>query len=306
MSQRHTYTPTTHPVALQTLLQRAPHRIALNWPLLEVDYAWLPPFEGAADTRGNRLEVVFSKHEGVVQQSMGKTFCIDTQPGGVFFVGPSGARLLHVAEYSETLEIYPDAALVQSASAELGIQDFQMESTLQGGHNKLFVRDAFVLARAHLLRRAVLGIDEFSSLQISTLAHELAWHVVQEQTRICVKLKKHALDARRLRQVCEYVEANLGNGLQLSETAASCNLSAWHFARQFKSATGMAPHQYQLARRLEKAKHLLIESEDSVQKIAYSLGFENQHHFRRQFKKHNGLLPSSLRQLVQRLQPPHS
>jgi AraC-like DNA-binding protein len=39
--------------------------------------------------------------------------------------------------------------------------------------------------------------------------------------------------------------------------AAVARLSPYHFARQFKTATGLPPHQYVIARRVERAKQLL-------------------------------------------------
>jgi AraC family transcriptional regulator len=39
--------------------------------------------------------------------------------------------------------------------------------------------------------------------------------------------------------------------------AAVARLSAYHFARQFKAATGLPPHQYVIMRRVERAKQLL-------------------------------------------------
>jgi AraC family transcriptional regulator len=39
--------------------------------------------------------------------------------------------------------------------------------------------------------------------------------------------------------------------------AAVAHLSPYHFARQFKATTGLPPHQYVIARRVEQAQHLL-------------------------------------------------
>ena len=53
----------------------------------------------------------------------------------------------------------------------------------------------------------------------------------------------------RLRAVVEYVEEHLA-GLTLEQIAAVAHLSPYHFARQFKEATGLPPHQYVIARRV--------------------------------------------------------
>ncbi len=58
-----------------------------------------------------------------------------------------------------------------------------------------------------------------------------------------------ALPRGKLRAVVEYVEEHLA-GLTLEQIAAVAHLSPYHFARQFKEATGLPPHQYVIARRV--------------------------------------------------------
>src|SRR5262249_22425905 len=53
------------------------------------------------------------------------------------------------------------------------------------------------------------------------------------------------------------VEEHLDAGLTLEQLAAAAHLSVYHFARQFKAATGLPPHQYVILRRVERAKQLL-------------------------------------------------
>jgi AraC family transcriptional regulator len=65
------------------------------------------------------------------------------------------------------------------------------------------------------------------------------------------------LPRRRLRAVVEYVEDHLDDGLSLGQMAAVAHLSPYHFARQFKAATGLPPHQYVIMRRVERAKQFL-------------------------------------------------
>src|SRR5262249_56775922 len=74
---------------------------------------------------------------------------------------------------------------------------------------------------------------------------------------LAVQLLRHVLAPRRperqrdgtlprgtLRAVVEYIEEHLNAGPTLGQMAAVVRLSAYHFARQFKAATGLPPHQY--------------------------------------------------------------
>ena len=55
--------------------------------------------------------------------------------------------------------------------------------------------------------------------------------------------------------------------------AAAAQLSVYHFARQFKAATGLPPHQYVIARRVERGKQLLQAGTDlSLAEVAAGEG----------------------------------
>ena len=275
-------------------------RINIKWCDLEVDYAWLPPFNGVASTRPNRIEAVFSAHDGVAVEQEGRVYDITVQPGGTYAVGPDGTRLLRVPEYSDTLEMYPGAALLRAVAAERGLAALVIEPTLQGSAPTLFVRDAVFLSQAHLLRRVCMRQLSLSDIEVSTLAHQLVWHIADTQhgPERTKTTRTHRLDRARLDRVCEFIEARLTGAIALDEIAACVHLSPWHFARQFRDATSLAPYQYVLSRRMELAKRLLMTTQCSVRDIACDIGFENQGHFRRQFRAHVGVMPGVLREAV--------
>jgi AraC family transcriptional regulator len=78
--------------------------------------------------------------------------------------------------------------------------------------------------------------------------------------------------------------------------AALVHLSPYHFARQFKAATGLAPHQYVIARRIERAQKLLLtDAKLGMTEVAFRSGFANQSHFCLHFKRIVGLTPTQFR-----------
>jgi AraC family transcriptional regulator len=78
--------------------------------------------------------------------------------------------------------------------------------------------------------------------------------------------------------------------------AAAARLSVYHFARQFKSSTGLPPHQYVIARRVERAKLLLQEGGDfSLAEVAVYAGFSDQSQFCQHFKRLVGVTPGQFR-----------
>jgi AraC family transcriptional regulator len=74
-------------------------------------------------------------------------------------------------------------------------------------------------------------------------------------------------------------------------------LSRYHFARAFKQAVGKPPHRYVSARRLDRAKALLIQGERSLVDIALSLSFSDQASFTRAFRQATGQAPGQFRQV---------
>jgi AraC family transcriptional regulator len=126
---------------------------------------------------------------------------------------------------------------------------------------------------------------------------------------LAVQLIRHVLTPRRpergpdgvlprarLRAVVEYVEEHLDGSPTLEQLAAVARLSSYHFARQFKAATGLPPHQYVIARRVERARHLLQTGADvCLAEVAAQAGFSDQSQFSRHFKRIIGVTPGEFR-----------
>ena len=70
-----------------------------------------------------------------------------------------------------------------------------------------------------------------------------------------------ALSDAKLAMVIEYVETNLHRNITLTELANLVDLTPRYFCAAFKEATGRPPHQFQIERRIERAKALLHKSE---------------------------------------------
>jgi AraC family transcriptional regulator len=105
------------------------------------------------------------------------------------------------------------------------------------------------------------------------------------------KLSRH-----KLRAVLDYIHEHLDAELSLDHLAAVIRMSPYHFARLFKNSTGLPPHQYVIARRVERAKDLLRHAERfSLADIAAEVGFSSQSHFTRHFKRLVGVTPRHFR-----------
>jgi AraC family transcriptional regulator len=106
------------------------------------------------------------------------------------------------------------------------------------------------------------------------------------------------LSPHKLKQVTEFINSNLSDGVSLAELANIVEMGPCHFARTFKASTGLSPHQYVLRRRIEFALRALKEAHVDLADLAYDLGFSSQGHFSTVFHKLVGVTPSDYRERV--------
>jgi AraC family transcriptional regulator len=135
------------------------------------------------------------------------------------------------------------------------------------------------------------------NLAAESLANLLAVHLIRSLSgaRSPASRSDGALPQKKLRAVVEYIEENLTASPSLTALARIAHLSAFHFARQFKVATGLPPHQYLIQRRVERAKHLLQRGDLPLSDVATSAGFSDQSKFSNHFKRIVGVSPRQFR-----------
>jgi AraC family transcriptional regulator len=104
-----------------------------------------------------------------------------------------------------------------------------------------------------------------------------------------------ALSDTKLAMVIEYIEANLHRNITLSELANLVELTPRYFCAAFKEATGRPPHQYQIERRIERAKALLHKPSISLIDVALMVGFSSQSHLNDYFRRIVGVTPARYR-----------
>jgi AraC family transcriptional regulator len=103
------------------------------------------------------------------------------------------------------------------------------------------------------------------------------------------------LDAPRLTRVVEFIEDRLEGRLGVRELADVAALSPFHSLRAFRRATGLTPHAYVTARRMERALRMLRTTDHPVLQIASRLGYANPAHFRRAFRQAFGVAPGEVK-----------
>ncbi|MFJ4711368.1 AraC family transcriptional regulator [Streptomyces sp. NPDC088785] len=93
--------------------------------------------------------------------------------------------------------------------------------------------------------------------------------------------------ADRLRQL---LDARVVGGVELGEAAGVLQVHPAHLVRSFSAAYGIAPHQYLMARRVDRARRLLLAGRPAGE-VAPAVGFYDQSHLTRHFKRVVGVPP---------------
>jgi len=101
-----------------------------------------------------------------------------------------------------------------------------------------------------------------------------------------------------LRRVREHIDAHLDQKIRVTDLARIAGLSTPHFSRAFKRGLGVAPQQYAVRKRIEKATRLLRDTDLKLSEIAQAAGFADQSHFAKCFARITGTSPSAFRRAL--------
>lgn len=93
-----------------------------------------------------------------------------------------------------------------------------------------------------------------------------------------------------LEDVKNHAASHLESQLSIEELAMVAGMSRSRFSRRFKELSGLPPHQWVMALRIERAQRLLIEGV-VISQVAHDTGFADQAHFSRHFRRTTGLSP---------------
>jgi len=98
-----------------------------------------------------------------------------------------------------------------------------------------------------------------------------------------------------LKKINRLIDSFICSALSVKELAQQCQISENQLRLQFKRILKRSPQEYMNQKRIEYAKRLLCESNDSITKISLKMGFSSSQYFSLFFKKHTSLTPFEFR-----------
>ncbi|WP_424852868.1 GlxA family transcriptional regulator [Streptomyces sp. SAI-170] len=165
----------------------------------------------------------------------------------------------------------------------------------------IFVRDEHVCTSAGV----TAGIDLALALVEEDLGRDVALTVARHlvvflrrpgnQAQFSAQLAAQTASREPLRDVQQWITEHPGDDLSVEALAARARLSPRHFARAFRTETGLTPGRYVDRVRLEHARRLLEDTGDGVEEISRASGYGTPEAMRRAFVRALGTAPAEYR-----------
>lgn len=211
-----------------------------------------------------------------------------------FHIAPAGSVVLINPGESHTGEalddqgwhyrmLYPDSSALQRAASEVigrsvGVPFFKEPVV----HDARLAR---LLLNLHASLEAGESQLERESRLLWTMAQLVARHA-DDRPSARVARAEQDLVAR----VRSHLQQHLSENVTLHDLSGVVNMSAFHLLRVFRDAAGLPPHTYLNQLRVARAKALL-RAGIPIAAVAGEVGFTDQSHLTRHFKRIVGVTP---------------
>jgi AraC family transcriptional regulator len=264
----------------------------MGWEGFIVRHYRLPPFEVPEHPLvEHRILIQLGGQNKVEATQNGRLLKGRFLNGDITYTTPGVKFKARWEEEREFLIVRLEPAFVTRAAREFIRKDL-VETVPQ-----FKFRDPLVEGIGRALGAELESDGPLGRLYAESLAHVLVVHLLRNYSGSTRPLRAAIgeLPKHKLRRATEFINDNLGRDVTLTEVAASVEMSPYHFARMFKQSTGLAPHQYRLERKIERAKTLLSETALPIAEIAYRLDFASQSHFTALFRRFTSTTPKAYR-----------
>jgi AraC-like DNA-binding protein len=156
--------------------------------------------------------------------------------------------------------------------------------------------DPSVRLLAQEIRRTLQNEGRESLAFIESLARPILVRVAQLLTAK-PSARRATISSFQVRRVTSYVREHLGERIRVDELASVAGLSRAHFSRAFADTTGVTPHQFIVARRLDFVREQIAAGNSDLSLVAAAAGFSSHAHMTVAFRQAYGMTPSAYRDL---------
>ena len=136
------------------------------------------------------------------------------------------------------------------------------------------------------------------------IGHSLSIDIFFKNARdYCLEMVQKAVSIKQeseiypIRTAKNFIQEHISGALSLETVAEYINYSPSYFSTLFRNETGVNFKDYVLQTRINLAKQLLINTDESIMTISEKVGFISDKHFRKTFKEMVGIKPKEYRDL---------
>ena len=162
---------------------------------------------------------------------------------------------------------------------------------------RLLVYDTRVKECARLLADTLVQDEACDRLFGESITTALLASALPSAKKSLSRAPVNGLLPWQLRIARDYLEDNFNRNVGLEEPANLTGLSRSWFARGFRGSTGIAPYSFILQTRVRRAKELLLDQNTPIATIATLVGFADQSHFTKIFRRYAGVTPRKWREV---------
>lgn len=218
-----------------------------------------------------------------------------SKPGSIQFSPMNTQKSMRWSESTNNIAISIHRTLLNSIAQE----HFHGEpanvaiGALTALHDPFLTQCGFVLAQ--LLQYNDLSDRLYAESLSISMAHHLMRFYADRQSNL------HTLpsvDSQELRRVVDYLHTCWSTPISLFELADHAGMSVAHLSRLFRQKFGVSPHQYLIRLRCQNACKMLQNSTLTIAEVAQNIGFFDQSHFTRHFKRLYRVTPQDWRTKV--------
>jgi len=132
--------------------------------------------------------------------------------------------------------------------------------------------------------------DDSTPLRRQTLFVIFSVQLIRRYSLAGGDLKPAGKEKYAIQKIKEYIADNYAEPISLDELSVLSGLSPFYLLRTFRKETGLPPYEFLINIRIERSKQLLLQHMPIV-RVAHQIGFSDQSHFTRFFKRLVGVTP---------------
>jgi AraC-like DNA-binding protein len=168
---------------------------------------------------------------------------------------------------------------------------------------KLFSHERYLIPHFSIIRKS-LQEHRYNYAAYPELLHMILDKLISQNKEFnngSAIVQKYRFSTRkelfkRLNIAKDFIDSSFNLKIELNEVSKAAGLSEHYMLREFKKLFDLTPYQYLTARRLDEAKNLLVNSNNSVTQISLLVGFEYLSSFTKLFTRRFKISPHKFRE----------